>query len=55
MITINGYTIVQNDYNHHIMVIKDERMVYHAQYTEPLTDNELKNYLMDVIDFIGKL
>ena len=54
MITIDGYTITQSDYNH-IMVVKDNRMVYHAQYCEPLTEDELKDYLLKVIDFIGKL
>lgn len=44
-----GYTVVQSPRNHHIMIGKDGKMVYHAHYDHPLTEDELKqrveNYL----------
>lgn len=44
-----GYTVVQSPRNHHIMIGKDGRMVYHAHFDRPLTEDELKqrveNYL----------
>lgn len=37
-----GYFIQQSDYNNHIMIIKDERMVLHSQYEEKLTEKQLR-------------
>ena len=44
-----GYTIVQSPRNHHIMIGKDGRMVYHAHYDHPLTDEELRERVDDYI------
>ena len=52
MITIKGYTISQSRTNHHIMVVKDNRMVYHAQCDEPLSSEELTQYLRYVIKMV---
>lgn len=41
-LTHRGYTVVQSPRNHHVMIGKDGKRVYHAQYDHPLTDDELK-------------
>lgn len=41
-IEYNGYIVSQAESNH-IMIIKDEDMVFHASATKKLTDEELKN------------
>ena len=37
-----GYVIVQSPRNHHVMIGKDGRTVYHASYTKQLTEEELR-------------
>lgn len=37
-----GYVIIQSTSNHHVMIRKDGRMVYHANYDRPLTDEQLR-------------
>ena len=37
-----GYVIVQSPRNHHVMIGKDGRTVYHASYTKQLTEEERK-------------
>lgn len=37
-----GYTAVQSPRNHHVMIGKDGKMVYHAQCECPLTEDELR-------------
>jgi len=44
-----GYIIVQSPRNHHVMIGIDGRMVYHAHYDHPLTDDELRQRVDDYI------
>lgn len=37
-----GYVIVQSPRNHHVMIGKDGRSVYHASYDHALTDEEMR-------------
>lgn len=50
-----GYTIVQSPRNHHIMIGKEGRMVYHAHYDHPLTDKELRQRVDDYITLAASL
>lgn len=45
-----GYVIVQSPRNHHVMIGKDGRSVYHASYDRPLTDEELRKRVDDYIN-----
>lgn len=47
-----GYTVVQSPRNHHIMIGKDGKMVYHAHYDHPLTEDELKQRVDDYLALI---
>ena len=40
-IEINGHEIIQSD-NCHVMIVKDDRMVFHAHCTKPMNDEDLK-------------
>ena len=44
-----GYTIVQSARNHHIMIGKDGKMVYHAQADHAYSDKEMKECVDDYI------
>ncbi len=37
-----GYFVQQSSYNNGIMIVKDDRMVYHAQCTDKLTERQLR-------------
>ena len=50
-----GYTAVQSPRNHHIMIGKDGRMVYHAHFDRPLTENELKQKVEDYLTMEAKM
>ena len=50
-----GFTIVQSPRNHHIMIGKDGRMVYHAHYDHHLTDEELRQRVDDYITLSASL
>lgn len=53
-----GYTAVQSPRNHHIMIGKDGKMVYHAQYDHDLTEDELRARIDDFLalrERLGKL
>lgn len=39
-ITHKGYTLTQNDYNHHFMITHNNQMVVHSQYHKPLSKEE---------------
>lgn len=41
-VTHKGYTAVQSPRNHHVMIGKDGKMVYHASYDRQLSEDELK-------------
>lgn len=45
-----GYVIAQSPRNHHVMIGKDGRSVYHASYTRPLSDEELRKRVDDYIN-----
>ena len=45
-----GYVIVQSPRNHHVMIGKDGRMVYHASFDRPLSDKELRKRVDDYIN-----
>lgn len=44
-----GYTAVQSPRNHHVMIGKGGKMVYHASYDHPLTEDELKKAIEDYL------
>lgn len=44
-----GYVIVQSPRNHHVMIGKDGRTVYHASYTKQLTEEELRQAVDEYI------
>ena len=46
-----GYTLQQSGYNNHFMIIKDNKIVCHAQYNKKLTEQEAK----EKIDLFLKL
>lgn len=48
-----GYTLVQTEYNWHFMIYETEtgRMVMHAQGTRPLTDEEAKRSIEEMLKF----
>ena len=48
-----GYTVVQSPRNHHVMIGKDGRRVYHAPVDHPLTDEELRQQVDDYITIMG--
>lgn len=51
-----GYVIVQSPRNHHVMIGKDGRTVYHAtSYGRPLTDEELRKRVDKFIDDSKKM
>lgn len=51
----NGYTVVQSPRNHHIMIGKAGKMVCHAQYDHPLTEDELKKAVDDYLALAERL
>lgn len=44
-----GYVIVQSPRNHHVMIGKEGRSVYHASYTRQLTEEELRQAVDEYI------
>lgn len=44
-----GLTAVQNPMNHHIMICRGGKMVYHAQYDHALIDVELRKVIDDYL------
>lgn len=44
-----GYVVLQDAYNHHVMILKDKKMVMHSQCDSKKNDDELRemvdNYL----------
>ena len=44
-IEYKGYVISQSNYNNHIMITKDNKMVMHIQATKKMTEEELKEAL----------
>ena len=46
-----GYFVQQSSYNNHIMIVKDDRMVYHAQCHEKRTERQLRQLVDGYIKF----
>lgn len=51
----NGYTIVQSGLNHHVMIGRDGKMVYHAAADHAMSDEELRQRVEDFIALQEKL
>lgn len=49
------YVISQSDYNYHICIYKNDKFIFHAQYSKPLNKEELKQYLKDTIKLMKSL
>lgn len=45
-----GYILQQSSYNNHYMIIKDNKMVCHAQYDKNLTEDEAREKIDFFID-----
>lgn len=54
-LTHRGYTVVQSAQNHHVMIGKNGKRVFHGQVDHPMTDDELREYVDDFIALAGKL
>lgn len=52
-IEYKGYRIMQSSYNHHVMICKDDQMVYHASCTKNMSRKELREVVDWYIDFIN--
>ena len=46
-----GHYVQQSSYNNHIMIVKDDRMVFHAQCTEKRTERQLRQLVDGYIKF----
>ena len=44
-----GYTLQQSGYNNHYMIIKDNKMVCHAQYDKKLTEQDAKERIEEAL------
>lgn len=53
-IEYKGYTISQAS-NNHIMICKDNKMLFHTQCNIKLDENDLKKVLNRYLDFLGKI
>lgn len=54
-LTHRGYTVVQSSRNHHVMIGKDGKRVFHGQVDHPMTNEELRDYVDNYITLAGKL
>lgn len=50
-IEYKGYIVTQSKYNNHIMICKDNKMVFHASQNKELNEEQLK----EVVEFYLKL
>lgn len=50
-----GFTAVQSPRNHHVMIGKDGKRVYHAQYDHALTEDELRQTIDDYLVLAERL
>lgn len=50
-----GYTVVQSPRNHHVMIGKNGKMVYHAHCDHQLTEDELKQRVDDYLALAERL
>lgn len=54
-ITYKGYTVVQSNRNHHVMIGKDGKMVYHAAVDHRATVQELRQMVDDYLELVERL
>lgn len=54
-LTYRGYTVVQSAQNHHVMIGKNGKRVFHGQADHSMTDDELREYVDNYITLVGKL
>lgn len=54
-LTYKGYTVVQSNLNHHVMIGKAGKMVHHAAVDHPATDKELRQMVDDYIELAERL
>lgn len=54
-LTHRGYTVVQSAQNHHVMIGKDGKRVFHGQVDHSMTDDELREYVDNYITLAGEL
>lgn len=47
-IKYKGYVVIQSNYNNHVSVYKDEKMIFHSSMTEKLNKDNLEQ-LVDLI------
>lgn len=47
-----GYWIQQSTYNNHIMIVKGDRLAFHAQCTEKMTETQLRQVVDGYIKFL---
>lgn len=50
-----GYVIVQSPHNHHVMIGKEGRTVYHASYDRPMTEEDLRQTVDTYVDTLSSL
>lgn len=41
-INYKGYVILQSDYNNHVSIYKDGKMIFHSHISEKLNEDNLK-------------
>ena len=54
-LTHRGYTVVQSSRNHHVMIGKDGKRVFHGQVDHSMTDDELREYVDNYISLAAEL
>lgn len=54
-LTHRGYTVVQSPRNHHVMIGKNGKRVFHGQADHSMTDDELRQYVDDYITLRERL
>ena len=50
-----GYVAHQSDYNNHVMITENGRMVFHASCTSKMSEQELENLVDDFIKLLEEL
>ena len=54
-LTHRGYTVVQSPRNHHVMIGKDGKRVFHGQVDHQMTEDELREYVDNFITLAAEL
>ena len=53
--TINGYTVIQDEENHHIMLYDSDGAVMHATCDRQLSPGELESVVYNYLNFRRKI